>query len=90
MGILLGRQPVRPLPDGRGSVTGGRGSVTPMQATGRSLVAAVLLLVCCGVLTAQPRHGVRPERLVIRGATVVEGNGTPASGPLGPLTTPLM
>ncbi|MBX9928068.1 MAG: amidohydrolase family protein [Gemmatimonadaceae bacterium] len=26
-------------------------------------------------------HGVRPARLVIRGATIVDGNGTPARGP---------
>ncbi|MBY0489130.1 MAG: amidohydrolase family protein [Gemmatimonadaceae bacterium] len=32
-----------------------------------------------GRTTAQ--HGVRPRRLVIRGATVIEGNGTPAEGP---------
>ncbi|MBM3784640.1 MAG: amidohydrolase family protein [Acidobacteria bacterium] len=31
---------------------------------------------------AQPRHGIAPPRLVIRGATIVEGNGTPAQGPL--------
>ena len=37
---------------------------------------------CIGILMAQPRHGVRPQRLVIRGAMVVEGNGTPAAGPL--------
>ena len=28
-----------------------------------------------------PTHGVRPSRLVIRGAIVIEGNGTPAEGP---------
>jgi hypothetical protein len=28
-----------------------------------------------------PTHGVRPARMVIRGATVIEGNGTPAEGP---------
>ena len=28
-----------------------------------------------------PRHSVRPERLVIQHALIVEGNGTPASGP---------
>ncbi len=28
-----------------------------------------------------PAHGVRPRRLVIRGAMVIEGNGTPAEGP---------
>ncbi len=28
-----------------------------------------------------PTHGVRPARLVIRGAMLIEGNGTPAEGP---------
>lgn len=28
-----------------------------------------------------PTHGVRPKRLVIRGAMLIEGNGTPAEGP---------
>src|SRR5687768_11909012 len=46
-------------------------------------VMRILLVVAFfSVLAAQPRHGVRPQRLVIRGATVVEGNGTPAAGPL--------
>ena len=26
-------------------------------------------------------HGVRPARLIIRNATIVDGNGTPAKGP---------
>ncbi len=28
-----------------------------------------------------PTHGVRPKRMVIRGAMIIEGNGTPAEGP---------
>lgn len=28
-----------------------------------------------------PTHGVRPRRLIIRGAMLIEGNGTPAEGP---------
>ncbi len=33
-------------------------------------------------LTAQaPEHGRRPARMVVRNALVIEGNGTPASGP---------
>lgn len=28
-----------------------------------------------------PTHGVRPKRMVIRGAMLIEGNGTPAEGP---------
>ena len=31
---------------------------------------------------APPVHGHRADRLVIRNATVVDGNGTPASGPV--------
>ena len=31
--------------------------------------------------TPAPRHGVRAPRLAIRNATIVDGNGTPASGP---------
>ncbi len=42
----------------------------------------LLFLAAAGILAAQPRHGVKPQRLVIRGAMVVEGNGTPAMGPL--------
>lgn len=32
-------------------------------------------------LGPQPTHGMRPKRLVIRAATIIEGNGTPAEGP---------
>ena len=42
----------------------------------------LLLLIGLLPLAAQPQHGVRPQRMVIRGATVVEGNGTPADGPM--------
>jgi dihydroorotase-like cyclic amidohydrolase len=31
--------------------------------------------------TTTVKHGVRPERLIIRNATIVDGNGTPARGP---------
>lgn len=47
-------------------------------------VALAALLVPF-VLAAQTRgvtHGTRPARLVIRNATVVDGNGTPARGPI--------
>jgi hypothetical protein len=47
-----------------------------------AFVSAVALL---GVVTADaqtaPTHGVRPRRLAIRNAMVIEGNGTPAEGP---------
>jgi len=57
---------------------------------GSSLVArhlAPLLLALAGlsgVAAGQgnaPTHGVRPRRLAIRNAMVIEGNGTPAEGP---------
>jgi imidazolonepropionase-like amidohydrolase len=49
-----------------------------------SLVIALAALATPTLLGAQTRgvqHGVRPPRLVIRNATVVDGNGTPARGP---------
>lgn len=48
-----------------------------------AMVSTSALLVAADVLAAQtaPTHGVRPRRLAIRGAIVVEGNGTPAEGP---------
>lgn len=42
----------------------------------------LLVFSLAAVVSAQPQHGVRPPRLLIRGATVIEGNGTPAQGPL--------
>jgi imidazolonepropionase-like amidohydrolase len=50
----------------------------------RLRLAALTLLVPT-ILVAQTKgvqHGVRPPRLVIRNATVVDGNGTPARGPI--------
>lgn len=52
-----------------------------------ALLAALTLLIAdlppLQSLQAQtaPTHGVRPRRLAIRNAMVVEGNGTPAEGP---------
>lgn len=40
-----------------------------------------LLASVSSLLAQQPEHGKRYARLVIRNAIVVEGNGTPASGP---------
>lgn len=42
-----------------------------------------VLLFASAALDAQsaPTHGVRPRRLAIRNAMVIEGNGTPAEGP---------
>lgn len=48
-----------------------------------AIAAAALLLgdaVAAGAQSA-PTHGVRPRRLAIRNAMVIEGNGTPAEGP---------
>jgi hypothetical protein len=58
-----------------------RGLFASVAAT--VMVSAGALLMAADVLTAQtaPTHGVRPRRLAIRGAIVVEGNGTPAEGP---------
>ncbi|MFN7647073.1 MAG: amidohydrolase, partial [Acidobacteriota bacterium] len=42
----------------------------------------VFLLLLALSAAAQPQHGVRPARMIIQGATVVEGTGTPAQGPL--------
>lgn len=45
------------------------------------------LLVCAGALAGAalgaqaPTHGARPSQLIIRNATIVDGNGTPAKGP---------
>ncbi|MEP6906231.1 MAG: amidohydrolase family protein, partial [Gemmatimonadales bacterium] len=49
-----------------------------MLATGLSLLLANAAISQGGPL---PVHGKRPTRLVIRNATIVDGNGTPASGP---------
>ncbi|WP_053334504.1 amidohydrolase family protein [Gemmatimonas phototrophica] len=47
------------------------------------ILAAGLLLLDAPAVAAQtaPTHGVRPRRLAIRNAMVIEGNGTPAEGP---------
>ena len=47
------------------------------------LVRALLLLAAATSISAQATavHGVRSPRLAIRNATIIDGNGTPASGP---------
>ena len=50
----------------------------------RILAAALALASLAGAAQAQTRnvtHGVRPARLAIRNAIIVDGNGTPARGP---------
>jgi cytosine/adenosine deaminase-related metal-dependent hydrolase len=51
-----------------------------MRTLPRLLLATALTWSVAGAQTA-PIHGVRPGRLIIRNATVVDGNGTPAKGP---------
>jgi dihydroorotase-like cyclic amidohydrolase len=47
-----------------------------------SILVAFAALTISGISSAQlPTHGKRATRLVIRNATVIDGNGTPASGP---------
>ena len=49
----------------------------------RSPASLALLIAAAASVAGQtaPTHGVRPARLIIRNATVVDGNGTPAKGP---------
>src|ERR1051326_2717807 len=64
-------------------------SLGPRSRSRVSVALAIGLFVVLGLLggrasaqaTRGIQHGVRPARYVIRNATVVEGNGTPASGP---------
>lgn len=43
--------------------------------------AVAILLPGLAVAQTAPSSGVRPARLIIRNATIVDGNGTPAKGP---------
>lgn len=58
-----------------------------MLAKMKRFVRGAAVVVICATLAsragsqAAPQSGVRPNRLVIRNAMVVSGNGTPASGP---------
>ena len=53
-----------------------------MRARARCSVAITLIAASAAhAQTTTVRHGVRPERLIIRNATIVDGNGTPAKGP---------
>jgi len=49
-----------------------------IRRTALALIAIPVVVVAQG---AAPSSGVRPARLLIRNATVVDGNGTPAKGP---------
>ncbi len=46
------------------------------------VVSLLLALNQSALAQTAPRHAVRPERFVIQHALLVEGNGTPASGPV--------
>ena len=51
----------------------------------RLLWTAAAIAAASTTLAAQTQgvtHGKRPARLVIRNATIVDGNGTPAHGPV--------
>lgn len=56
-------------------------SIRRVLRPGALLAITLLALTEIGAQTVAPDHGVRPRRLVIRNAMVVEGNGTPAEGP---------
>jgi len=45
------------------------------------ILSLLLLFPAAMLLSAEPQHGVKPKRLIVRNALIVEGNGTPASGP---------
>src|SRR5437764_3543118 len=47
----------------------------------RFAVAAITLLPVTLAAQTAPTSGVRPQRLIIRNAMIVDGNGTPAKGP---------
>jgi hypothetical protein len=51
-----------------------------MRTLSRFILGAALTSAVAGA-QRPPVHGVRPARLIIRNATVVDGNGTPAKGP---------
>ena len=60
------------------------GIISPTQSKPMSLrfaVAAITLLPVALAGQTAPTSGVRPQRLIIRNAMIVDGNGTPAKGP---------
>ncbi len=52
-----------------------------MHARFVATCCALALGATTALAQAPPTHGVRPARLIIRNATIVDGNGTPAKGP---------
>src|SRR5260370_10399168 len=56
-----------------------RATIVPMSRT--PLVLLAVLSFACSALAQAPANGKRVRRLLIHNAIVVDGNGTPASGP---------
>ncbi|HXE77677.1 MAG TPA: hypothetical protein VN614_05505, partial [Rhodanobacter sp.] len=54
---------------------------TRFALTAGLAIAASVLLPGIAIAQTAPSSGERPARLIIRNATVVDGNGTPAKGP---------
>src|SRR4051812_33924021 len=57
-----------------------RNSQTPIMSI-RQIAFALAVPVFVAGQGLAPTSGVRPTRLIVRNATVVDGNGTPAKGP---------
>src|ERR1035438_3608741 len=55
-----------------------RATIVPMS---RTLPVLIALAFVCSVMAQAPASGKRVRRLLIHNAIVVDGNGTPASGP---------
>src|SRR2546421_11997409 len=59
--------------------------IRPRDSIRRVMNRALLVLLAAGILAAQAPSkivsGKRYPRIVIRNATIIEGNGTPAAGP---------
>ncbi len=45
------------------------------------MLRLAIFLLAASLSQAAPQHGVKPKRLIVRNALIVEGNGTPAFGP---------
>src|ERR1017187_4331138 len=57
----------------------GRDTIVPMSRT--PIVSLAVLSLACSVMAQAPVSGQRVHRLLIHNAMVIDGNGTPASGP---------
>ena len=54
-------------------------TIVPMSRT--PIVSLAALSLACSVMAQAPASGQRVHRLLIHNAIVIDGNGTPASGP---------